>query len=297
MLRFEDPAVNLAPREPHGTGRRIEIGDAIGPYRVVGRLPGGALLAVHEGREQRVVITVWPREGWRGAVVAMLRASRAAEGLTHPGIAPVVDRGMLPDRRPWMAAEVPSGVGLYDLIARRAMSPAEAAGLVHDLAEVLAYAHERGVAHGSLTMGAVLLATGARAHPVCIVDWGTAIEDLGVYRAPEGGPRDARGDIYSLGVIAFRAATGRFPRGKIVDVPGVPVGLAALLVRMLAPDPADRPTAAEIRARSAALVAAATGPSRPRSSRPRWTPLGLLAITSESRPSATGEMRVPEPAD
>lgn len=294
MIRFDDPTP-VAAREPHGTGRRIEIGDAIGAYRVVGRLPGGACLAVAEGGNQRVVITVWPREGWRGAVVAMLRASRAIEGLVHPGIAPVVDRGMLPDRRPWMAAEVPSGVGLYDLIARRTMSTVEAAGLVHDLAEVLAYAHERGVAHGSLTMGAIVLATGTRAHPVCIVDWATAIEDLGIYRAPEAGPRDARGDIYALGVIAFRAATGRFPRRKIAEVPGVPSGLASLLVRMLAHDPAARPTAAEIRARAAELIAAASEPPRPRSGRSRWTPLGLLAITSESRPSATGEMRIPEP--
>ena len=296
-------------------GDDLEIGQRIGDYRVIGKLAGGGYRAVHRTEPRRVQIDVASsREGWRDEALRMMRTARMLESMRHPGIARIVDRGKLADKRPWLAIELPSGIGLYELIAHRALSPAEIAGLVHDLADVLAHAHQRGLVHRALTLSSIVLTTGSREFPVCVVDWGFAHDQLGVYAAPEGATGDGRIDVYALGVIAYRAATRMFPLDAVTSVPGVPPGLATLIARMLAADPADRPTAAEVRALAAELlalgesvmvesVAAATRAraeepdlmsfadepddrvnlgTGPRFKQPKWTPAPPFAVITET---------------
>jgi serine/threonine-protein kinase len=236
----------------------LAIGALIGSYRIVGAFGDSAYRAVHEDKPQRVVIHVAPSDGWRDTALHVLRTARILEAIAHPGIARIVDRGVLPDRRPWWASDVPSGVGLFDLIARREMPAVEVAAMIHDLADVLVYAHERGVVHRALTLRSVVLATGTRAFPLAITDWGVRDTDLGVFGAPEGEAADGRGDVYALGVIGYRAATRRFPQPDASCSDVVP-GLATLLARMLVSDPAARPTAIEVRALARELLAERSG--------------------------------------
>jgi serine/threonine protein kinase len=278
--------------------------------------------AVHVGSSKRVLLELAPPDNWRQVGLQMLRAQQLVESLQHPGIARIVERGMLADRRPWLATEVPNGIGLYDLIARRELPASELLAVIRDVADVLAYAHALGVVHRALTLRSIVLATGARAFPIAVADWGLCVADTGVYGAPElstGGDHDGRADVYSLGVIAFRAATRRFPGdGGVWEVPGAPKGLATLISEMLALDPNERPTSAEVRALAAELVsdegaaAMATAsttpelmrfsdetpptaddlvyPGGPRFGKPKWTPNPDFAITSERAPDATGEI-------
>ncbi len=236
----------------------LAIGALVGPYRIVGALGGTAYRAVHADKPRRVVIHVASADGWRDSALHVLRTARILEAIGHPGIARIVDRGVLPDRRPWWASDVPSGVGLYELIARREMPAAEVAALIHDLADVLAHAHERGVIHRALTLRSIVLATGARAFPLAITDWGVRGTDLGVYAAPEGDAGDGRSDVFALGVIGYRAATRRFPEPDASRADVVP-GLATLLARMLARDPLVRPTAIEVRALARELLSERSG--------------------------------------
>ena len=292
----------------------IQIGERIGDYRVIGQLVGGGYRAVHTVEPRRVHIEVASKhEGWRDEAVRMMRTARMLETMRHAGIARIVDHGTLADNRPWLAIELPSGIGLYELIARRALPAAEVTALVHDLADVLAYAHQRGVVHRALSLRSIVFATGPRVHPVCIVDWGFAHDALGVYAAPEG-TGDGRVDVYALGVIAYRAATRRFPPEGVREIPDLSIGLATLLLRMLAVDPQDRPTSAEVRALAADLLAlgeavvieevAAASSARtvppelltfddqpddrvilttgPRFKAPKWTPAPPFAINTET---------------
>jgi serine/threonine protein kinase len=273
---------------------RLEVGDGIGAFRVTGHLVGNTYRAMHVESAQRVFIEVAPFDNWRETIVEMLRAQRLVEWLHHPGVARIVDRGVLQDHRPWMATEVPNGLGLYELIARRAMPAAEATALIRDAADVLAYAHSRGVVHRALTLRSIIVTTGRGDFPICIADWGLRVDDLGVFAAPElsvGGSFDGRVDIFALGVIAFRAVTRRFPgEGGIYDVPGVPTSLATLIARMLAIAPTERPHAVEVRDSAAELLDADLVRT-PRFSKPRWTPSPEIVIhTSERAPTASGEI-------
>ncbi|MGE5186610.1 MAG: hypothetical protein ACM31C_31355 [Acidobacteriota bacterium] len=254
-------------------GFELASGDRVGSFRIVAALGPARYAAVHVASPRRAIVHVAAVESWRETAVHVLRTARVIETLAHPGIAPIVERGVLPDRRPWWAAEVPSGVALYDLIARRTMPAGELAELVRDLGDVLATAHARGVIHRALTLRSIVLATGERAFPLAITDWGLQTRELGVYAAPEGD--GAAADVYAVGVIAHRAATRVFPVDRGVgDLSALPGELASLITRMLALDPDARPAAAELAGRAQPFVAR----TFPRFSRPKWTPAPPVAV-------------------
>jgi serine/threonine protein kinase len=246
----------------------IAPGDTFGPYRVIGKIAGGGYRAACPARSRSSLyrLDVADLDGWREASVRMMRAARVVESLHHPGIARIAEHGVASTpagNRAWQATEVPASVALYDVVARRQMPAFEVAALVRDLADVLAYAHARGVVHGGLAMRAIVIPTGERDYSVCVVEWGQPPRDLGVYGAPEGGA-SAAADVYALGVIAYRAAAGRFPITPIDDVPRAPAALTELIARMRAASPDARPTAAEVRALAAEIAnAVAREPAEP----------------------------------
>ena len=265
----------------------LRPGDAVGAFRIVGEVAGrrGVYRAVHADDARRAIVKVAPAHDWRTMAVEMLRAASVIDGLAHPGVARVLGRGALTeragsagprsaaegrrgesiDRRPWLATEAPDGLPLGELMQRRRVSAGEVAVIVRDVAEVLAFAHARGAVHRQLTPASITLTTGARGFPVCVGDWGDVRverdferrDEPSVFEAPEP---EATGkvDVYALGVIAHRALTGIFPLGATLDIPGAPRELAELVIRMLALDPARRPTADEV-----AVAAARCANARP----------------------------------
>lgn len=250
------------------------IGDHIGAYRITGTLPNGAYSAVHRHQARKVQIVVAPAR-------ELVEYVRTIQALPHPGIAGIVDRGALADGRPWLAIDVPSGLALFELIARRPMPSVEVAALIYNVAGVLAFAHEHGIAHGNLTLHSIVLVTGRRDLPVCITDLGRA----GV----SARPADARADIHALGTIAYRAVTQLFPTQFTDAVPAADPALADLIVRMLAQDPDERPTAVEVRAAAADLIDVDDRVHvTARFAAPKWTPAPL--ITSDRAAAVAGEI-------
>jgi len=251
-------------------GDDVLIGDHLGAYRVTGGGDERGYSAVHRHSGRRVQLFVARTGGAR----ELFERTRMFEALPHPGIARIVDRGVLTDHRSWLAIEVPNGLPLFELVARRPLPSAEVAQLVHDVADVLAFAHERGIAHGSLSLRSVVVTTGARAFPVAIVDFGIAAGD-------------AAGDIAALGTIAYRAVTQLFPTANVEAVPGATPELAELIIAMLAREPSDRPTAVAVRA-AARTEHDDHAHAAPRWSAPRWTP--APPITSDARATVSGEI-------
>jgi serine/threonine-protein kinase len=201
------------------------------------------------------------------------------------------------------------------LTREQALPVADAVRLLRELADALAYAHAQGVVHRDLKPDNVLLSGGhavvadfgiAKALAAATEDGASPdarLTGTGVaigtpaYMAPEqalGDPAmDHRADLYALGVIAYEMLAGRHPfAGRTAQAlaaahltetptelaerrPDAPPGLAALVMRLLAKDPAARPQRADDVRRALDEIGATPSGSR------RWAPrrtLGTAAL-------------------
>ncbi|MFI5210342.1 MAG: protein kinase [Gemmatimonadales bacterium] len=200
-----------------------------------------------------------------------LQEARTAAGLSHPHIVPVhavEDHGAIVC---FVMAYVP-GMTLAQRVRAEGPMPAEAVTrLVREVAWALAYAHQRGIVHRDIKPENILLERGSGR--ALVSDFGIAqlaessttprgvLRGTTRYLSPEqaaGAPLDGRSDLYSLGVTAWFALTGRLPfegdnaaalilRQAAEPAPpialarrGVPRPLAAAIDRCLAREPSAR---------------------------------------------------------
>ncbi|WP_329793464.1 hypothetical protein V1227_16540 [Lentzea sp. DG1S-22] len=165
-------------------------------------------------------------------------------------ILPVDDVVRLGDGKPAVQMELCSA-SLAGLVADSgALLPADALRVGHAVATAVAAAHRVGVVHGGLTPHNVLFhPSGA---PV-VADFGTSLRRAFPpaatrYTAPEtrhDGTMDERSDLYGIGGVLHLALTGA-PPDDGAPWPDVPADLAKLVRRLLAEDPADRPSTVEV---------------------------------------------------
>jgi len=263
----------------------LRPGDRIGNYRLEAELgPTGSGVLLH-GRHlvlprQAIIKVVHPAfAAFQSYALQTLREACILEAISHPGVPIVYESGVLRDRRPWFAFELIGGPTLDELLLPGAITLLEVAGLLRDLSDILAHAHRRGVIHRGLRPDRIVI-TSERRFALCIPDWSEAIahdaatdtlpaspDGTGSYRAPElvnqlaGSAHelvDDRADMFSLGVIGYRALTGELPFAAPGDDaphvpaldlrPDAPRELAAIVDALLAYDRFDRPSASEVRA-------------------------------------------------
>ncbi|MFJ6516316.1 protein kinase [Streptomyces sp. NPDC091406] len=265
-------------REP-GAHPEAEFPQYAGAYRLEASLGSGGMGVVHlarsaSGMQLAVKVVHAPyaadpefRARFRQEVAAARRVSGAFT-------APVVDADPEADR-PWMATLYVPGPTLAEQVKRNGpMAPAALRRLTAGLAEALRDIHRAGVIHRDLKPSNVLLTDGGPK----VIDFGISRpydSDLRTetgkligsppYMAPEQfqRPREVGPpvDVFALGAVIVHAATGRGPFDsdspyivayQVVhdqpDLGGVPEGLAPLVARCLAKDPAERPTPDEVMA-------------------------------------------------
>lgn len=296
-------------------------GERIGNYRIECERGRDATGIVYDARHlvlpRRAIVKVmnastpWLPTGSGQIAVQLLREACILEALEHPGTIRVYESGLLADRRPWFAHERVEGATVEDMLATAPLEPPHAVVLLRDIVEVLEHAHRRGVVHCGLRPDRIVITGRARGFPLCIADWSdarihdttsrAAIPTHHEYVAPEvadGAVLDDRADVFSLGVIAYRALTAVLPfegaaaardsDGAVQHVPttvrcpDAPPELASLVDQMLAADRWDRPSSAEVLAELAALSndlapPAPRAPNLVRIRKPRWTPSVPLA--------------------
>src|SRR6478672_4553237 len=211
-----------------------------------------------------------------------------AAQLQHPQIVPVLAAGET-DGLPYFTMPYVAGESLRRrLDGGKPLPVVDAVAILRDVARALAYAHEHGVVHRDIKPDNVLIAGGAAA--VTDFGIAKALSSsrtfggtenltrvgnsLGTpaYMAPEqvaADPNaDHRIDIYSFGAMAYELLTGSPPFGgrpphEILSAhlteqpapletraPDVPPALAALVMKCLAKNPADRPQTADEVARA-----------------------------------------------
>ncbi len=214
-----------------------------------------------------------------GAARLRSEASMLA-GFGHPNLVAAFDAGLLPDDAgAWLALELMSGPNVAAMLREQGrLSADEVRRLLRDVADALAYIHARGIVHRDVKPANVLLT----ADPSDTTAWHAKLADFGIARIVDGAsmtttgtvigtaayfsPEQTRGDhvgiasdIYSLGLVAIEALTGRraFPgssvesaTARLVRPPAIPDWIGGhwrgLLEAMTASDPRQRPSAAQI---------------------------------------------------
>lgn len=186
------------------------------------------------------------------------REAEITERLRHPSVPKVYGMGeaALPDGTvvPYLALELLRGVPLAGRLASGPLPQDEALRIAATIADVLAVAHRRGVAHRDLNPANIMMTpTGIK-----IIDFGLAAE------TPASGAGPAE-DVYALGVLLYHMLTGcsPYPRTSpatalagfkqpqpaptpVLLVPGLPRAVADLCRSCMAKRPADRPDSARV---------------------------------------------------
>ena len=205
--------------------------------------------------------------------------ARAMAALKHDHIVTIYQVGQVRGV-PFLAMEYLQGMSLYRWLERgRTPSVDLVLRLGREMAAGLAAAHQRGLIHRDIKPANIWLE--APTGRVKILDFGlarNASQDVQItspgttvgspaYMAPEqarGEDVTAAGDLFSLGCVLYQLCTGAlpFPGTTLMAVltslstdtpapardrnPAVPPALDALVMQLLAKDPADRPASAEL---------------------------------------------------
>ncbi|GDY33180.1 serine/threonine-protein kinase [Gandjariella thermophila] len=267
-----------------------------GRYRLVSQVGSGAMGLVWQAHDELLHRTVAVKQLVLRAGMSeretseakrrAMREGRITARLHHPHAITVYDV-VEHEGQPCLVMEYLRSQSLADVLAARGTLPAERVAAIGDqVASALAAAHRAGIVHRDIKPGNVLL-----------TDDGTAkITDFGISRAVGDGtvtasgilagtpaylaPEVAQGadagfpaDVFSLGATLYTAVEGGPPFGlddnamallyRIASYEFRPPtrsgALTPVLTRLLARDPAQRPTMAE--ARDALAAVAGHGPA------------------------------------
>jgi serine/threonine protein kinase len=192
------------------------------------------------------------------------REGGAAAALNHPNICTVIETGSW-QGRPYLAMELLTGQALDD---RLASGPVEANQLIEiaiGVTSALEAAYALGVVHRDIKPANLFLTSAGQ---VKVLDFGLAkvkrppaplsadaptvamyatrqgtILGTLAYMSPEQvccEPVDGRSDLYSLGVVLYELATGKLPIRGAENIGSLPMGLGAILLKLMARDPRMR---------------------------------------------------------
>jgi predicted ATPase/class 3 adenylate cyclase len=256
---------------------------ASGRYRVQRLLGEGARTRVYAALDSRlgrdVAVAIIKTEGLDDA--GRHRIEREARAMArlgdHPNIVTVFDVGE-DDGQPYIVSELMPGGSVADVLARQEdhrLPVDDALRIGEQVALALAHAHDRGIVDRDLKPANVWLAADGTAR---LGDFGLAVETdrsritsegmvVGTvaYLAPEqavGRAPDTRSDLYALGACLYEMLTGRPPflgddavaviSQHLNTAPVAPSwhnvavspGVEALVLALLAKDPAARPASA-----------------------------------------------------
>ena len=225
---------------PAGESAAWDLGQTIGPYRLVKRLGQGGMGSVwlaeqtHPVRRKVALKLIKPGMDTEEVVARFSSERQALAMMEHPAIARVYDAGSTPEGRPYFAMEYVEGVPITDYCDAHHLAIRQRVELFMLVCDGVQHAHQKSILHRDLKPSNVLV-TEQDAKPVPkIIDFGLAkamassAEEftmrtrVGVivgtprYMSPEqtdysGADVDTRTDVYSLGIILYELLVGMPP--------------------------------------------------------------------------------------
>jgi serine/threonine-protein kinase len=269
----------------------------LGRYQVMEALGSGAMGSVFRGWDPRLQRPVALKtihlggelepERRKSLLATLLREGVALARLSHPNVVAAYDLEDVPEGA-YIAMEYVEGINLESLLRRRGrLTPEEVVLLGAAIARGIAAAHEQGIVHRDVKPSNVLL---GRNGAIKVTDFGIAgflagaAEDAETvfgtpgYLPPEsllGQGHGKTGDLFALGVLLYRCASGVMPftgsqpedvlRATLFGMPKplrervskLPAELDTLVQHLLDRDPERRPASAAAVAAELEKMAAA----------------------------------------
>ena len=202
-----------------------------GPYLVQEKLGGGGMAVVYKALNEESGATVALKvlraslAEQPGIVERFMQEATIVNRLRHPHVVAVNNYGMLKGRFYLELQYMPGGTLAQRFKKPVEMGPQELVRLLRHVASALDYAHQQGVVHRDLKLENILL---DKRGDALLSDFGIArlvdgdritatgsVMGTPLYISPEQarGERitDHRVDLYSMAVIAYLLAVGRFP--------------------------------------------------------------------------------------
>jgi serine/threonine protein kinase len=202
-----------------------------GPYLVQEKLGGGGMAVVYKALNEENGATVALKvlraslAEQPGIVERFMQEAMIVNRLRHPHVVAVNNYGMLKGRFYLELQYMPGGTLAQRFKKPVEMGPQESVRLLRHVASALDYAHQQGVVHRDLKLENILL---DKRGDALLSDFGIArlvdsermtatgsVMGTPLYISPEQArgesKTDHRVDLYSMAVIAYLLAVGRFP--------------------------------------------------------------------------------------
>jgi serine/threonine-protein kinase len=228
---------------------RLPAGEIVGNYRIVSLVGRGGMGEVYKAERigvdfRQMVALKLVRSDAVGSMDRFQSERQILAELNHPGIARLLDGGVTPDCRPYMAMEFVDGHDLMHHCLAQNCSLPQRLELFNQVCDAVACAHRHLVVHRDLKPSNIFVNSEGR---IKLLDFGIAklIEPNAIgdatytrhlspaYAAPEqltGGAITTATDVYGLGATLYQLVCGQPPK----DVADLPV--AAALHRILDSD-------------------------------------------------------------
>lgn len=281
-----DPRRTTAAADPPRPGETVA--DRFVLERSLGEGAAGIVFAAHDLTDAAPRALKFLRTSSAEHVRRLRREAAVLQAIRHPSIVFAHDIVETERHGPALVMELLHGESLEERLAGgRTLDLAELAFITRDILSALGAAHARGVVHRDLKPANVFLVRDPDTTRVRVLDFGMAKLDLAwrsegltpaitrsgtvmgtpLYMAPEQvfceRIIDGRADLYSLGVILYRALAGRLPVEahtfaglmKVLSTgtvrllppsPGVPHDVRDRVDRLLSVRPELRPSSEEI---------------------------------------------------
>ena len=240
---MESPAVEDAAADLLSDEQKLQAGQRVGRYEVVGLIGEGGMGEVYLAHDTRlgrkVALKLLPAylSKDKDRLRRFAQEARAASALSHPNVCMIHEVGETEEGRPFIAMEYVDGVTLRQHMERAGRNLSEVLDVAAQVASALTAAHEAGITHRDIKPENIML---RRDGYVKVLDFGLAklaerqasrfftksrtrtgvktepgvVLGTAQYMSPEqarGLPVDARTDIWSLGVVLYEMASGRAP--------------------------------------------------------------------------------------